>query len=92
MAVVVVAPADGGGIEGRCGAMDTVGWRTSGARVDGPCMDADVGIGSLGVGVCDGGGGSGGSDGGGPAFSLHGHTGRMASMNCAASDAEVKLT
>jgi len=55
-------------------------------------MDADVGIGSLGVGVCDGGGGSGGSDGGGPAFSLHGHTGRMASMNCAASDAEVKLT
>jgi hypothetical protein len=51
-------------------------------------MDADVGIGSLGVGVCDGGGGGGG----GPAFSLHGHTGRMASMNCAASDAEVKLT
>jgi hypothetical protein len=52
-------------------------------------MDADVGIGSLGVGVCDG---SGSSDGGGPAFSLHGHTGRMASMNCAASGAEVKLT
>jgi hypothetical protein len=54
-------------------------------------MDVDVGIGDLGMGVCDGSGG-GGSDGGGPAFSLHGHTGWMVSMNCTASDAEVKLT
>ena len=52
-------------------------------------MDTDVGIGHLGMGVCDGGGG--GSDGGGPPFSLHGHTG-MASMNCMTSDMEVKLT
>ena len=34
-----------------------------------------------------------GGVGGGPfAFSLHGHTGRMALMNCTASPAEVKLT
>jgi hypothetical protein len=55
-------------------------------------MDADIGIGHPGVGVCDGGGGGGGSDGGGPAFSLHGHTSQMESMNSAATDAEVKLT
>lgn len=29
---------------------------------------------------------------GGPAFSLHGHTGRMALINCSASDADAKLT
>jgi hypothetical protein len=49
--------------------------------------DADLGIGSLFMGIRGTGGGS-----GGPAFSLHGHTGRMMSMNCAASDAEPKLT
>ena len=35
-------------------------------------------------------GGIGGA--GGPEFSLQGHTGRIASRNCAASDAEAKLT
>ena len=48
-------------------------------------MDADVGTGSLFLGIC--------GVGGGPfVFSLHGHTGRMASMNCAASPTEAKLT
>jgi len=51
--------------------------------------DADLGIAGrlLFVDIRDVGSGS-----GGPAFSLHGHTSRMASMNCAASDTEAKLT